>query len=607
MQNKHKTIKYTIFLGSLILALFVLAKPASAFYIFPEKTANLTKDNEIIANISIPEATPQITKINEPKIITQVKVKGSNTVYYLDRARNIKKAYVNEQAYFAYKNTWDEIEIVDQNELNKWIDLRIVTSKNTQDIYYLGNNKKAKIDPIYFDILSIDPEKIINIHPVDLASYQIANYADVGLTIPEQNNVIFIELSPESPKAGFLANNTKDNLLSVFTLSSPLDTAEITSITFNLGIFNSSVIERLYLTDEGGTELKIPSSYNNQKVTFNFRDSLIIRKNQPKKLKLFVNLGSCQSCSNDAIQATIGSANDIKATINFVDNFPIKAAVFKLVDTDSTLASITIEEKNTNISSNIVIGATDQILAKFQINETSGNEDIVLKQASFIARGTLSRDDLANFKIKIDGKIITQTNAMIRGNEIIFNIPSYVINKNESKELMITGNVISGENKTVNIDFESAQILGKQTGFSLGANSSESINSALSITKETLSIFSLDLKNNQKVFSYQKGVIIGSFQIRNMNQKINLESVDIKMAKNTAAPNLEDLVYLVDYKTGQVLGSANGAKFAQGEINMSLNNYKLLPRQEVTISLITNIPRYAKDGDNYQISLDKIY
>ena len=616
MNNKQKTIKYIIFLGLLILAYFISAKPVSAFYAFPEKTPNLAKNNKIMASnkvisapnvINAPKTTSQEIKIDKNEIVTQVKTADSDTVYHLDRVRNVKKSYVNKQGYFAYGNKLDEIKIVSQDELNKWPDLRIVTSRQTQDIYYLGNNKKAKIDQTHFYILGIDPEKIINIHPIDLATYQTASYTDVGLSVPEQKDAISIKLAPENPKSGFLVNNTQDNLLSIFTLSSPLETAKITSITFNLGILNSNAIEKLYLTDEGGTKLKVRSSYSNRKATFRFPDSLLIRKNQPKKLKLFVNLASCEACANNIIQATINNADDIEASIDFVDNFPIKASTFQLIDNGGNIANVIIEEKETNLSPTIVIGTTDQILAKFQISETSGKEDIVLKQASFIARGTIQKTDLANFKIKIDGKVIAQAKAMTQDEKIIFDIPDFIINKKESKELMITSNIINGENKTIDIDFESAKILGKTNKFSLKTNLSRSINSSLTITKEALSIFSLDLKNNQKVFTQQKGVIIGSFQIRNINQRINLESINVRLTKSSSAPELEDSIYLVDYKTGEVFGSADGENLARGIINIGLNNHELSSRQELTISLITNVPLHAKDGDNYQIHLDKIH
>lgn len=190
MKKRNKIIKYTLLIWLLgllaILICFTPNKFAIAAYTFGETffAAENNNVNTIIPKV-FSKATPlsyPVTNSNiDPQVLTQVKTANSDIVYYLDHGRNVKKSYVNPQGYLAYGNRWDEIKIISQAELDKWRDLRVVSSRETQDIFYIGNNRKVKIDPIYFDQLGITKNTAVNIHPIDLATYAYGTYAEVGL------------------------------------------------------------------------------------------------------------------------------------------------------------------------------------------------------------------------------------------------------------------------------------------------------------------------------------------------------------------------------------------------------------------------------------------
>ncbi|MFH0972924.1 MAG: hypothetical protein V1768_02985, partial [Patescibacteria group bacterium] len=108
--------------------------------------------------------------------IKQVKTANNSTVYYLDHARGLKKAYVNVKAFLAYGNKWSEIKVVKDTELNKWPEVKLVKSNNNSAVYYISNNQKALIKSAQQFINSgFKWSDIITIAQADLNEYKITD------------------------------------------------------------------------------------------------------------------------------------------------------------------------------------------------------------------------------------------------------------------------------------------------------------------------------------------------------------------------------------------------------------------------------------------------
>jgi hypothetical protein len=539
--------------------------------------------------------------------IKQVKTADSPTVYYLDHERGMKKSYVSVQAYLAYGNKWSDIKIISQSELDKWPDVRLVKTYGDSRVYYIGNGKKylIKSEQEFID-RDFDWGQIVSIHQIDLNSYEsVGGIDEAGLARDKQ---LTVKLDESNPAGANIPVNTKDNLLAVFNFKSRDKIVEIYAIAFKLqGVFNSGILSKVYLADGDGAVLATQySSLDQKKAAFNFGDSpLTIYPGQESQIKVFVNLADCANCQNHTLQITINELSDIKANTGVCGDFPLEASVFKFIYAGDVFGRVKAEENLTD-NPEAVIGSTDEIIGKFTIYETSNKEDVLIKELSFKNKGSASRSDLANFKIKDErNQIIAQAGAIGADNMIIFKINDYKIGKNSKKVFIVTGDVAGGEGKTVNLQLDEIKAVGAEYGYVINENI-VNLDETFKITRKYLGVIAKDLKAGKKVFAEQTGTIIGVFEIRNNNQEITLENIDFRLEKNIGAPDLSAPVYLVDYNTGEALNSFNGSKFAEGSVNVGMNNQKLNAKEALMIALITDMPENTGEGDYYTIVLDKI-
>lgn len=538
--------------------------------------------------------------------IKQVKTADSPTVYYLDHERGMKKSYVSALAYLAYGNKWSDIKIISRSELDKWPDIYLVKTYGDSKVYYIGNGKKylIKSEQEFIDY-GFDWGQIASIHQTDLDSYELANSIDeAGLARDKQ---LAVELDESNPAGANIPVNTKDNLIAIFNFKSKDKITEIYGIAFKLqGVFNSAILNKVYLADGDGAVLAAQySSIDQKKAAFNFGDSpLAIYPGQEKQIKVFINLADCANCQNHTLQIAISEQADVEANTGVDGSFPLEANVFKLVYAGDVFGRVKAEENLTD-NQEAVIGSTDEIIGKFTIYETSNKEDALIKELSFKNKGSASRSDLVNFKIKDErNQTIAQAGGIGADNMIIFKINDYKIGKNSKKIFTVLADIAGGEGKTVNLQLDAIKAVGAEYGYTINENIVNS-DETLKITRKYLAVIAKDLTAGKKVFTEQSGTIIGVFEIRNNNQEITLENIDFKLEKNSGASDLSAPVYLVNYDTGEVLNSFNGSKFAEGSANANMNN-KLDAKEVLTITLITDIPESAKEGDYYKIALDKI-
>ncbi|MFA4833512.1 MAG: hypothetical protein WC619_01530 [Patescibacteria group bacterium] len=114
----------------------------------------------------------------------QVKTADSTAVYYLDHGRGFKKAYVNAKAFLAYGNKWEDVKIVSQADLDKWLEMQLVKEKDNPAVYYIKNGKKVLIESTRdFANLGFKLEDIVNLDKTDLEQYASSTYEDVKLIV----------------------------------------------------------------------------------------------------------------------------------------------------------------------------------------------------------------------------------------------------------------------------------------------------------------------------------------------------------------------------------------------------------------------------------------
>ncbi len=544
-----------------------------------------------------------------PKI-KQVKTIDNPTVYYLDYNKGIKKAYVNAKAFLAYGNKWSDIKIINNKELNKWKEAKLVKSKNNPTVYYINNKQKALIKSEQQFINSgFKWQDIITIVQADLNEYKTIDFKVAGDVGDHSENQLTISLDSSNPKAGYFVINTQDNLAAVFNLKTESQRVEIKKLVLNLkGVFNADIIKEIYLTNESDIRYQVSASPYDRQAVFNFNSKpLVVSSGGEKKIKVYINFNdSSTNIINHTIQVAINQTDNIEGP-KTAGAFPLVCETFKLVSGDGYLSKVVANKQSLSINNNeAIIGSTEKNIGKFNLSETSGITDVFVKELKFLNKGDVRATMLNNFKLKNKaGQIVATVGQLADNNELIFKLNNYKIKKNDNETFTIIADVIAGENSIINFYLDKTKISSSSENFNLQP-SITNFDEIIIIKRKTIGAIAKELKTNNNVFAQQAGVIIGNFEIRNNNQRINLERLGFSLEKNNATPNLTETVYLINYNSGKVYGYFNGNDFSNGAVNVNLNDLELAAKQNLIITLITKIGNNTVNGDYYKIIFNNI-
>ncbi|MCX6797684.1 MAG: hypothetical protein NTX66_00470 [Candidatus Falkowbacteria bacterium] len=451
MKFTNKTLIYLVTPGFLLLGLF-LALPAQAL----------------------------------SPLIRQVKTPDSPSVYYLNHATQLKKAYINEAAYLGYGNKWSEVKLISDEELAKWSDVLLVKTEASSDIYYIKGTQKALIasgsDLINLGLVK---EPILIISQTDLDQYTLASDADLGLVLSSNSinpNNTTVATSPSLASStlniSFTETNnatnnnilagTNSNLIGVLNLQAGQNEVAIRTLKVDVtGIYNSDLIDKVYLTLEDYKMVDRYSHFTNRQLEVNFpNEPYLIPAGGTRTIRIWVNLKTCTfACANQTIRTEIKEPSNIVSNASVAGVFPLTSNYFKILSVPNLLGQPLLQELalETNPS------GQNLILGKFTLAETSGNEDIYLKELTLVNDGSANFRDLKTFRLQIGDNIISRAPLMTSGNKIVFKVNYCRIGQDSPVTLTVFGQKSDdfASGSTLNLEVESAWIVGKNLNVSL--------------------------------------------------------------------------------------------------------------------------------------------
>jgi len=541
--------------------------------------------------------------------VRQVKVSSSPAVYYLDYSHGFRKAYISEAAFLSYGNSWSDIKIISQTELDKWPEVFLVKTHDSNQVYFISQGQKFLIESEQQFLESgFQWSDIVTISQIDLDAYKSADFKDSGITGNYNSQVSAVVDLAKAP-AGYLVAGTQGNLMAVFNLQALNQPVQISRLVLDLkGVFNQELIEKIYLTDGNDIEYPIYSLPNNRQAVFNFNGQpIVVRQGESSQIKVYVNLyDSSADILNHTLEIAINQASNISGA-RAIGAFPLDGETFKLTSSSGLLEKVVASEQTLAIDDNqAIIGSTDKIIGKFTLAEVSGKNDVFIKELKFANDGSAGAASLDNFRLKNkSGQVIATLSQLSSDRELLFKLDDYKIRKGSSEVFTILANVAGGEDSTVNFQLDRIKVLSSQGNFNLPVSISN-INESITIKRESLGVIAKELTPSSKIFTEQRGVIIGSFEIRNNNQAISLNRLNFSLEKSGTMPGLTETVYLVDYNSGKVYGYFNGARFNNGAVNVDLSSLALTAKQNLRIALITEIPDSAPNGGYYKVVLNTL-
>jgi hypothetical protein len=394
-------------------------------------------------------------------VFNQVKTPNSNTVYYLHQATGQRKAYINEAVFLDYGNSWDQVKVISPESLDRYIDVRLVKAHDSNDLYYINvaEGSKVKMNNLQ-DILNYNLENVIpiTISKFELNQYQAEDsYQAVGLEKDSGLSLASVPLNTNN-NGMVLVPGTYNNPIMSFKLTAPQEAVVMQSMTFKLsGLYNSDLINKAYLVNtQTGEKIKSSSSFRDRQITIRFNShDLIIPAKQTLTFELRLDFHQKEQVYNQTIRASLESFASIEASFIAQGTFPVSGPEFKFIEAKNVLAQVEIKEEA------VIRQGDRQFLGVFTITETSGREDIYVRELVFHNQGSASSRDLEAFRLRRGNQVIAATPKMV-SNRIVFPVNYLRIPKGTAITVSISANYISDyqAEKSVNLDLEQASIEG---------------------------------------------------------------------------------------------------------------------------------------------------
>lgn len=546
----------------------------------------------------------------------QVKVKGSATVYYIDYAKGVKKAYVNAKSFLSYGNKWNSIKTISQNKLDQWSDLHLVKVKNSPAVYYIDNGQKTLIkSEAEFKNLGYKWSDIVVISQTDLDQYKnnlnlvaAANYGN-----PDKSDGTILIDTIDTNSQNYIPSNSRSNTLAIFDFTAKGNKAEIKGITLTKGgVIGDASIDSIYLTDENGNLLTEKYQLNNRQVFFNLSGQPItIASGQTQRIYVKADINK-QASSNQTLSVRIANEEDVNASASLSADFPLASEEFKIVDGSQNLGDLAITFKNVTTNTRTVsIGTKKQTIASFNVKENSKNENIIIKKITISATGTVYDSDLSNFILMDDSGNTLGTSAMLN-RKVVFTINNYKIRKNHEINFLVKADVISGDGRDFKFYIESSQDIeaaGLESGYSTSATldkGTDSENYNRFEINRTAVFLSVSSDENLKIYRDQENAIISNYELRNNLGDIRLNSMSVELVASNGAPALDTPIIIYDKKSGDEIASIDPKKVTNKTAQVNLSNYSVQSGKTTNLLFKTNIPDTAETQNSYQLNIKSL-
>lgn len=534
------------------------------------------------------------------KNITQVKYPDSPTIYYLNHAQKIKKAYLNKAVFLSYGGNINDVKTISAEYLDKWKDAVLVKVKNHSTVYIIRDGKKKAIkSEAELYNLGYKKSDVTIVNSFELSQYRDSN----NLELNTNQNGFSVKL--DSAKSDSLVLGSAHNLVGVIKVKSLSGEKKINTVQLSLrGLYNANLISKITLENTDGKVIAEKNNINDTNLVFALVNNAVIAGENETYIKVYMDFNSCTNCANNTLFLELSNSN-LFGSDNFatVGNFPIKTNTYRLANGGGYLGELNVSEESLDIyNGEIKTDGNNYILGRFTLKEASGREGVMVEQLIFVNNGTLKSANFLNLKIKENNKVIAQ-NPTISGKEITFKPNYFKIGKNSSKTIIVFGGVLDGTGRS--IDLQLKKVVASGLNYNVGVKGSNTnIAESTKIVDRSLTVNPANTNPSVMTLSnVSNGTIISSFNLKASTKDLEVSSIGFDVIKGGNAQSLGNL-YVVDHKTGDVIerfGTADGHHVVNIDKKMDGLN------KSMNISFVSKMPT-MQVGDYYQIVItDVVY
>ncbi len=433
-----------------------------------------------------------------------------------------------------------------------------------------------------------------------------------------------VGLSAMNPSGTTLSNSTAYNEVLRVNLRANGSAVRVSGLTIRkTGLIANARITGVSVWSDGMRLGDVMSSFNSQdKVTVNFgAEAFDLAANTSKDLMVAFNFDS--SATGGTVGAQVALASDVISNGTISGAFPIMGNMFGLTDGASSLSSVTLQsqsvgglasEPSSATTGNVEIGEVKDLL-KVRISETSGNNDVQLKNLRVYFQGSLQDRDITDLELRAPDNTVLSTAAQITDRYVSFNIMNgFTIPEGSNRIVTVRGKINDGSGNNfraqVQNDYD-IMVQDASTGFYILPASFSTVASSDGWFKMRAGAATISKRNDSPSTRVSAGAtdrVLARYDLKAVGEDLEIRKAALRVATNTGGTVglTGNVRVVVDGVT--VLTVSAGSALYSGATQYNLSQYiNVASGQTKVVEVIGNIPTTATTSATYQASFGNLY
>ncbi|MFC1797706.1 hypothetical protein ACFLY2_00520 [Patescibacteria group bacterium] len=269
------------------------------------------------------------------------------------------------------------------------------------------------------------------------------------------DNVLIIELSPETPNESFVAGGKDRTQLVAFDVTAGSEDTTLKDVTVEYtGYSDAADFTKMavYLGNDKvskGTTKKFDSD---NEVELSFENGTVIKAGETKTLFITANVAV-----NGVVSHKI-SITDFNSSSS-VEMANISSVSFAVINATNS-ASVTVDTDE--VTSTMRVGDVET-LADFSVEETSTKENAIVKSITFSFAGFDAQDELDNLSLYADNVEIANELMVNSDDEVIVDL-EFVVPSDEKVDFELKGSVNELASSNITATISDIYVVGEETG-----------------------------------------------------------------------------------------------------------------------------------------------
>jgi len=397
------------------------------------------------------------------------------------------------------------------------------------------------------------------------------------------------------------ATDNPANDVRVFEASTVVSThsAWLKAITFeNRGSSDDNDIKNLRLYVDGTQVGSIIGQLSNNKAVFDLSGSPVKLETGTRIVKVVADIVGGSSKTYDIqirraadLLAVDSELNQPVLATDAGGSFPVSAATANTIGT----ASLSVVRKADSPSTNVAVGATNLLLARYEVR--ASGENVKIEAMTVDADTSVSVGGVDNGKVFFNGQQVGSTKDIVEAGTTEFTFGSSLIARQGQTEIIeiyadaktTTGtNLLNNETVAIDVTISTSNTEGMDSGDAVtSANLSASAVAGFTrtVSSSSLTLTKNSAYGNQTVVAGTNNVKMGSFTLSaGSTEGVNVNTVTVTLLSSEAS-TITDM-RLVDNSTGTQIGTTKGAPSTSNSFSV---NFTVPVSGTKTIDIYANV------------------